>query len=45
MARKIPVIICTIRQSPSREPKFHHEDRFGGAGRSIRELFRILRSG
>ena len=34
MARNRPVRICRIRQMPSREPKFHHDEMFDGAGRS-----------
>lgn len=29
--------IWIIKQSPSNEPKFHHEDKLAGAGRSINE--------
>ena len=37
--------ICKIKQIPSREPKFHHDEMFGGAGRSISALFTIFISG
>lgn len=37
--------ICTIRQMPKREPKFHHAEILDGAGRSINEWFTILISG
>lgn len=30
---------------PSKEPKFHHIDKFLGAGRSTREPFKILNAG
>ena len=45
MARKRPVTIWAIRQSPSREPKFHHAEIFAGAGRSTNASFAILRRG
>lgn len=38
-------MIWIIKQSPSKDPKFHHEERFGGAGRSIKALLMILRRG
>lgn len=34
-----------MRQMPSREPKFHHDEIFDGAGRSISALFTIFISG
>ena len=37
MAKNRPVIICTIRQIPSREPKFHHAEMLDGVGRSMNE--------
>lgn len=37
--------ICRIRQMPRREPKFHHDEMFDGAGRSMNVLFRIFISG
>ncbi len=37
--------ICKIRQIPRREPKFHHDEMFDGAGRSMKALFRIFISG
>lgn len=45
MARNRPVAICKARQSPRREPKFHHTEMLEGAGRSIRALLTIFRSG
>lgn len=37
--------ICRIRQIPRREPKFHHDEMFDGAGRSMNALFTIFISG
>lgn len=34
MASNKPVKICTVRASPSKDPKFHQVDRLEGAGRS-----------
>lgn len=45
MARNSPVSICITKQSSKREPKFHHTDRFLGAGKSIRDLFIMLNRG
>lgn len=45
MARKRPVIICTARQTPRRDPKFHQEEILEGAGRSTNALLIILNSG
>lgn len=45
MARNNPVIICIIRQSSNREPKFHHAEMLEGAGRSINALLTILNRG
>lgn len=45
MARNRPVIICRTRHIPSREPKFHHEEMFDGAGRSMNEWLMIFSSG
>ena len=45
MARKRPVKIWITRHRPSSDPKFHHEDRFLGAGKSTRALFMILMAG
>lgn len=42
MARKSPVRICSARQIPRRDPKFHHAEMFEGAGRSINELLIIF---
>lgn len=45
MARNRPVIVWTIRQSPSNDPKFHQAEMFGGVGRSIKEELIILMMG
>lgn len=45
MARNSPVRIWIIKHSPSREPKFHHDEMFDGAGRSMNEWLMILISG
>lgn len=45
MAKNRPVIICTIKQIPSREPKFHHDEMLDGAGRSMNEWLIILSNG
>lgn len=45
MARNRPVAICAIRQIPRRDPKFHHDERLAGAGRSIKALLIIFRRG
>lgn len=45
MARNSPVKIWMARQMPSSEPKFHHEEIFDGAGRSISESLMILNNG
>lgn len=45
MARKRPVRICTARQIPRRDPKFHQEEILDGAGRSTNESLIILNSG
>lgn len=37
--------ICVIKHRPSREPKFHHAEIFGGVGRSIKELLIIFSRG
>lgn len=37
--------ICTARQTPSRDPKFHQEEMLDGAGRSMNESLIILNSG
>lgn len=42
MARNRPVRICTIKQIPRREPKFHHDEMFDGAGRSMNEWLIIF---
>lgn len=30
-------MICKVRQAVRSEPKFHHMERLGGVGRSMRE--------
>ena len=40
-----PVRICRTRQIPSREPKFHHDEMFDGAGRTTNALFTIFING
>lgn len=45
MARKRPVRIWIIKHRPSREPKFHHDEMFDGAGRSMNEWLMIFISG
>lgn len=45
MARNNPVRIWIIKQRPSREPKFHHDEMFDGAGRSMNEWLMIFISG
>lgn len=42
MARNNPVRIWIPRHTPRREPKFHQDEMFEGAGRSTRELLTIL---
>lgn len=42
MARNSPVKICRARQIPKRDPKFHQEEMFDGAGRSMKELLIIF---
>ena len=37
--------IWIIRQIPSREPKFHHDEMLDGAGRSMKEWLIIFSSG
>lgn len=34
MAKKRPVKICTTKQTPSKEPKFHQEAKYKGVGKS-----------
>jgi hypothetical protein len=36
MAKNSPVRICTIKQSPKRDPKFHQEEILEGAGKSTK---------
>lgn len=38
-------MICVIRQTPRRDPKFHQIEMFDGVGRSIRELLMIFSRG
>jgi len=45
MAKKRPVRVWIIKQSPNREPKFHQAEIFEGAGKSTRALFIILNKG
>lgn len=45
MARKRPVRIWAIKQSPRREPKFHQMEMLAGVGRSITASFAILSRG
>ena len=45
IARKSPVMIWIPRQSPSREPPFHHTEMFEGEGRSTRAPLAILSRG
>ena len=45
MARNNPVRICMIKHNPISEPKFHHEEIFDGAGRSMNAWLTIFISG
>jgi hypothetical protein len=45
MARNSPVTIWATRQTPNRDPKFHHPLIVEGVGRSTRALFAILNKG
>lgn len=38
-------MICTTRQIPRREPKFHHDEMLDGVGRSMKEWLMILKRG
>lgn len=38
-------MICMIRHSPSREPKFHQMEMLDGVGRSMNAPLTIFRSG
>ena len=38
-------MIWTIRQTPRRDPKFHHDEMLDGAGRSMNEWLIILNNG
>ena len=40
-----PVRICRIRQMPRREPKFHHDEMFDGAGRSMNVWLKFFING
>lgn len=42
MARNRPVMICSIKQAPNNDPKFHQMEMLDGLGRSISELLMIL---
>ena len=42
MAKKIPVIICVIRHTLNKDPKFHQNEMLRGAGRSTRDPLIIL---
>lgn len=39
------MMICTMRQIPSSDPKFHHDEMLDGVGRSINEWLIIFSSG
>ena len=45
MARNRPLSICRIRQTPSKELKFHHAEMLDGAGRLMNDKLMILMSG
>lgn len=45
MARNIPVISWTMRQSPSSDPKFHQTESFLGVGRSTKDPLTIRNKG
>ena len=45
MARNRPVASWTIKQSPSREPKFQKIEMFVGVGKSTKAPFAILKRG
>lgn len=45
MASRRPVRICVIRQTASRDPKFHQAEMLEGAGRSTKELLIIFSRG
>lgn len=45
MAKKSPVKICSARQMPRRDPKFHHDEIFEGAGKSMNESLIIFMRG
>lgn len=45
MARNSPVAICRTRHTPSKDPKFHHDEMFDGAGRSMNEWLIIFSNG
>ena len=45
MARNSPVIICTSRQIPNSDPKFHQPPIVDGVDKSTRALCAILNKG
>jgi hypothetical protein len=45
MDKNKPETIWTTKQSPSRDPKFHHIDKFNGAGKSTKALLAIFARG
>jgi hypothetical protein len=42
ITKNSPVVICRIKQIPSREPKFHHAEMLDGVGRSMNEWFLLM---
>jgi len=45
IARNNPVMICSTRQIPNSDPKFHQPLIVDGVGKSTRALFAILNKG
>lgn len=45
IARNNPVSICAARQTPKKDPKFHQEEIFDGAGKSMNASLTILTRG
>lgn len=45
MAKNRPVRIWIVKHTPSKDPKFHHDEMLDGVGRSINDSFIILISG
>lgn len=43
MAKKIPVIICSPKHTPSMDPKFHIWVIFDGAGKSMSVEFTMFK--